>query len=42
MIAARAPVLLGGSCFLLAGLVPAPAFAHAFAQRYDLPLPLWL
>ncbi len=23
-------------------LMPAPAFAHAFGQRYDLPLPLWL
>ncbi len=25
-----------------AALVPAPALAHAFGARYDLPLPLWL
>ena len=42
MIAVRAPVLFSGCCFLLAGLVPAPALAHAFAQRYDLPLWLYL
>lgn len=26
---------------LLAAILPGPASAHAFAQRYDLPLPLW-
>lgn len=26
----------------LAFLVPSPAFAHAFGQTYDLPIPLWL
>ena len=37
---------LGRSCglaVLAAGTVSAcPAWAHAFGQRYDLPLPLWL
>ena len=34
-----------GSCVLVAmllALFPDPAWAHAFGQRYDLPLPLWM
>ncbi|MGO4380871.1 hypothetical protein [Pseudoduganella sp. RAF53_2] len=28
--------------WLLAAIVPLPAFAHGFGQRFDLPLPLWM
>src|SRR6185369_1736666 len=28
--------------WLLAAIIPFPAFAHGFGQRFDLPLPLWM
>lgn len=31
-----------GVVVLLAALLPAPAYAHGFGERYDLPVPLWL
>ena len=35
------PALLGtGLAVVLAGLLPTPAYAHGFGERYDLPVPL--
>jgi hypothetical protein len=37
------PAMLGsGLAFLLVSLLPTPAYAHGFGERYDLPVPLWL
>jgi hypothetical protein len=37
------PALLGVAlAVVLAGLLPPPAYAHGFGERYDLPVPLWL
>ena len=35
------PALLGtGLAVVLAGLLPTPAYAHGFGERYGLPVPL--
>ena len=34
-------MIQGAAAFVVAALWPRAAWAHAFAQRYDLPLPLW-